>query len=143
MSLPLFVDSLPSASKEAAAPYLALGAFSEILVSATHAGTLVAVVSTVQGRRAGVASVLLVAAVTLTWRVREPWQSPSWAVGQVQGAKVPASSLRSKVLPTSSEEKGKLAELLFTVSESMVLCSGVVSVGGGPEPVVMSTLCRR
>jgi hypothetical protein len=50
------------------------------------------------------------------------------------------------VLPASSEEKAKLAELLLSVPEgpeSMLVSGGVVSVGGGPEPVVMSTLCRR
>ena len=57
---------------------------------------------------------------------------------------MPASSLHSKVLPASSEEKAKLAELLFTVPEgpeSMVVSGGVVSSGGGPEPAVMLTLC--
>ena len=52
---------------------------------------------------------------------------------------MPASSLHSKVLSALSEEIAKLAELLFTVSESMVVSGGVVSTGGGPEPVVMST----
>lgn len=52
-SLPLLSGSSASAPEEDVAPYLVLGAFSEILVSATHARTLVAVVSTVQVRLAG------------------------------------------------------------------------------------------
>jgi hypothetical protein len=59
---------------------------------------------------------------------------------------VPASSLHSMVLPASSEEKVKLAELLLSVPEgpeSMVVSGGVVSAGGGPEPAANLTLCRR
>ena len=51
--------------------------FSEILVSATLAKTLVAVVSTVQARLAGVASELPAASVDLTSKVWEPLLSPS------------------------------------------------------------------
>ena len=58
---------------------------------------------------------------------------------------MPASSLHSKVLPASSEEKVKLAELLLSVPEepeSMVV-SGCVVSAGGPEPAVMLKLSRR
>ena len=75
--MPLLSGSSPSAPAEEAAPYLVLGTFSEILVSATLVGTLAAVVSTVQVRLAGVASGLPAASVALTSKVWVPLLSPS------------------------------------------------------------------
>ncbi len=70
-----------------------------------------AAVSTVKLRVASEASVLPAASLALTEKVCEPSESPVSSFGDEQAAQAPASSLHSKLDPSSVEEKEKLAEL--------------------------------
>jgi len=70
-----------------------------------------AVVSTIQVKESGVASVLPAASVARTEKVCEPSSSPVMLVGGVQAAYAPVSSLHWKLDPVSLDVKEKAAEL--------------------------------
>ena len=88
-----------------------------------------AVVSTVQVRLAGLASVFPAVSVAFTSKVCEPSDSPLYSFGEVQLSKAPLSSLHSKVALLSLEEKLKLAVVLLRVPEGpeVMLVSGEVT----------------
>jgi hypothetical protein len=78
--------------------------------------------------------VLRAASVALTWKMWVPLAKPVYLLGEEQALKGALSSLHSKVLAASEEEKAKLASFCFTVPEgpeSMVVFGAVVSCGGG------------
>jgi hypothetical protein len=76
--------------------------------------------SIVQAWVAGVASVFPAKSVALTSKVCEPAASPVYALGEVQEAKAPASSLHSKVEPASEELKEKLASVELVGSAGLL-----------------------
>ena len=74
------------------------------------------------------------ASVALAWKVWVPTANPVYFLGERQAPKAALSSLHSKVLPASEEEKANVALFCFMVPEgpeSMVVSGGVVSCGGG------------
>src|SRR4249919_4196591 len=89
----------------------------------TEAG---AVVSIVQVKLAGDASVLPAASVARTWKVCEPWLSPVWLLGELQADQPPPSSWHSKVEPPSEElkEKSGAAELLGSLGCAVIVVFG-------------------
>ena len=74
------------------------------------------------------------ASVALTWKLWEPLDKPVYVFGDTHELKAALSSLHSKVLPASEEEKVKVALFCLIVPEgpeSMVVSGGVVSCGVG------------
>ena len=74
------------------------------------------------------------ASLALTLKVCGPLANPVYFLGEEQALKAALSSLHSKVLPASEEEKANVALFCFMVPEgpeSMVVSGGVVSCGGG------------
>ena len=91
-----------------------------------------AMVSTVQLRLAGVASVLPALSVALTWKVLGPSARPLYACGDVHAAKGPPFKLHSNVEPDSLEENVRFAEELETIPDgplTMDVSGAVVSPG--------------
>jgi hypothetical protein len=100
-----------------------------------------AVVSTVHVLKAGVASVLPVASVALTWKVCEPSERLTKLFGELHKAKASSSREHSKVELGSEEVKAKLAELMLSVPEepeSMLVCGGVWSGSGTAAAPVLN-----
>ncbi len=72
--------------------------------------------------------------VALTWKEWVPLTNPVYFLGEEHALKAALSSLHSKVLPASEEEKVNVALFCLMVPEgpeSMVVFGGVVSWGGG------------
>ena len=130
---------MPLKVKDAA--LLALG--SDGLVSIVVSG---GVVSIVQLNEAGVGSALPTPSIARTWKVWSPSESPAYSFGLVQAAKLPSSSLHSKLatsLPASVPLKLKLAEPLALGSSglvSIVVLGAVVSIVQVNEAGVGSAL---
>src|SRR5918995_7230578 len=91
-------------------------------------------------RLAGVGSVLPAASVAFTSKVWVPFARLLYVLGEGHGLKAPLSREHSKEEPASEEEKVNVASLLLAFPEgleSMVVCGGVVSGGGGVVPVAV------
>jgi len=79
------------------------------------------------------------ASLALTEKVCGPLANPVYFLGEEQALKAALSSLHSKVLPASEEEKVNVALLDFIVPEgpeSIVVSGAVVSCGGGGTSTV-------
>ena len=80
------------------------------------------------------------ASLALTLKVWEPLAKPVYVLGEEHALKAPLSREHSKEEPASEEEKVNVASLLLAFPEgpeSMVVCGGVVSGGGGVVPAAV------
>ena len=79
------------------------------------------------------------ASLALTEKVCGPLANPVYFLGEEQALKAALSSLHSKVLPASEEEKVNVALFCLMVPEgpeSIVVSGAVVSCGGGGTSTV-------